>query len=240
MEWNDIYRELAPRIFMLALVFGGVLMCFFGVRLLVLTLGIAGFFIGAMVAAYIAWRTTAPPEVINGAQTYYDILSAMIHAHNRTALILWGILGGLVGLVACVLAHIVGIFILGMWLGALLVNLAIPKTAGVYLVAVSIAAAVGGVLAVIMRRMIIIITTAYNGALLMMFAIFALLRNLGGMESIEALKKMNGDTIVVLGCTALIGTVGTYVQFMLTPDKELKGGSSKGKGKKKEKGEEEE
>lgn len=210
--------DIGPQLALAALLFGGMLMCFFGSRIFVVALALGGFICGASIGAYVAWRVTAPADIIHNAATYAQILDAMYHATNRTVILVWTLAGGVGGALICILMHWVGVFILGVWMAAALVNLVMSHAPlNVYLIALAVAGLIGGIAAIVMRRQIIIISTAYNGALALMFAIYATFTDNTVQSGITALRNFNRHTFIFLVCTLLFGTIGSYVQFALGP-----------------------
>lgn len=210
--------DIGPQLVLAALLFGGALMCFFGSRIFVIALALGGFLCGASIGAYIAWRVTAPADIIQNAATYPQIVEAMYHAANRTVILVWMLAGGIGGSLLCVLMHWVGVFILGVWMAAALVNLVmVHAPSSVYLISLAVAGLVGGIAAIVMRRQIIIISTAYNGAFALMFAIFAAFTDRTVQTATATLHNFDRHMFILLASTLLIGTIGAYVQFALGP-----------------------
>ena len=213
---------MVSKVLLSAAILGGVMMCFFGFRLFKLALGLGGFACGAVIGAYIAWTQmtgagmvqTAPscPEVV-------EVIKAMLNAENPTVLLVCAGVGGVAGAVLSVLLRQVGLFVLGAWLGTMLAGVTMVKaTADARLIAFAILALIGGILALILRRVIVVLSTALNGALALMFGMYALLKNLSPRLAVSELQTLQGDAWVVIGCTIVIGTIGAFVQFAMLPD----------------------
>ncbi len=215
MSFVGLTLELAPKAVLIAAVVGGALMCFFGARLLRLALGLAGFAGGALIAAYVAWRVTAPAGQVGAAVRFAEIVSAMAQASNPATLLAWAAVGGVLGAVLSVLVQWVGMFVLGVWLGIMLGNAVMAgATTNSYLTVLAICGLAGGLLAVVMRRTILVISTAFNGAFGLMFGVYALLKEYSPHDALTRLRLPGTDALVVIGCTLLLGVIGAYVQFV--------------------------
>ena len=218
-----ISADLVAKVVLSAAVLGGVMMCFFGYRLFRLALCVAGFAGGAAVAAYLAWLYTAAGPAVEAAKTYPDIINAMTQAHNRTILMIWAGSGGIVGAILSVLMDRIGVFILGIWLGAMLANTTMAKqSANNYLMVLAVLGLLGGVTALLLRKTIVVVSTALNGALALMLGIYALIKNLPLDQAATALRDLGKDAYVLLGCTIILGVVGVYVQFSTIPEEKEK------------------
>ena len=230
--------ETLTKVFLEGIILAGMAMCFFGIRLFRVALGCAGFLAGGLVAAYLAWRWTATPEVVRGAVTFADILTRMSQADNQTVLLVWAGAGGIAGAIVSVMMHWVGVLVLGAWLGTMLAQTAMAGTpAQSYYIVYAILALIGGILALVLRRVIVIVSTAFNGAVGAMFGIYALLKHLSPQKAVEQLQAGGGDGWVVLSCTAVLAVIGGYVQFVTMPKAKAKEAMYKkvqqsGKGKK--------
>lgn len=224
MTFLGIPVEVASKIVLTAAILGGALMCFFGNRLFKVALGAAGFVAGSAIAAYAAWRYPAAPWTIPADMTYPQIVSAISGALDQTAVLVLALSGGVVGALLCVLMHRVGVFVLGVWLGAMLANVTMVQAqVGNYLMVLAILGLIGGVLALIMRQPILIISTALSGALALMFGIFALLKRYSPEQAFNALQDPGNDAYVLLGCAVLLAVIGGYVQFSTAPGQKKEG-----------------
>ncbi len=129
----------------------GVVECFFGYRMLKLTLGVTGFIVGGLMCAGLAYEMTKGHPVI--------------------ALIA-GLVGGIVGSLLMLGLFVFGVFILGAVLGIILWEfIGIGFIGMTHLSIVIPTAIVGGIAAVIMRKNMIIISTSFIGAYLIAFSI---------------------------------------------------------------------
>jgi len=232
----EMPSETLTKVLLEGAILAGMAMCFFGIRLFRIALGFAGFLAGGLIAAYLAWRWTAAPEVVRGAVTFADILTRMSQADNQTVLLVWAAAGGIAGAIVSVMMHWVGVFVLGAWLGTMLAQTAMAGTpAQSYYIVYAILALIGGILALVLRRVIVIVSTAFNGAVGAMFGIYALLKHLSPQKAVEQLQAGGGDAWVVLGCVVVLAAIGGYVQFATMPKAKAKEALS-GKGKSDKKG----
>jgi len=217
----EISPDVASKIILSVAILGGAALCFFGCRLFKFALGIAGFACGAAVAACVALALTSPDK-IQAAQGYPGIIQALANSPNRTVLTVWAGAGGVAGAILSVLMHQVGVFVLGAWLGTMLANMTMVRaTTNSYLIVVAILGLMGGVLALILRKTIMVLSTAFNGAMALMFGMYALLKSYRPSEALTELQKFGNDAYVVLGCTIILGAIGGFVQFVMMPKKEV-------------------
>jgi membrane associated rhomboid family serine protease len=86
-----------------------------------------------------------------------------------------------------------------------------------YLIVVVILALIGGVLALVLRNSVVVVSTAFNGALAMMFGVYALLTRRSPGGAVQALRQFGTDAWIVLALTAVLGSIGGYVQFCTLP-----------------------
>ena len=213
--------EVLSKVLLSAAILGGAVMCFFGCRLFKLALALGGLVGGAALAAYGVWRYTATPEVVAAVNTPPDILEAMIAAPRQTVILVWAASGGVTGAVLSVLMLRVGVFLLGAGLGALLVNTTMDNaTVDAYLIVLAILGLIGGVLALMMTSPIVVLSTALNGALALMFGIYALLKEYSPEQAVRELQGFGQDAYVVLGCTAVLAAIGSVLQFCIMPKHE--------------------
>lgn len=138
-----------------AAVAAGALLCFFGYRLLRVTLGIVGFLAFGLLAAW-------------GAM---DLLHA-----SQTVVLVAALCGGIIGTLLAVLLFRFGVFVLGAGGGALLASMIMTQVgrppALWMLAGVGLA---GGVLALLLQRPVVSILTAAGGAALAVAGVFQLL-----------------------------------------------------------------
>ncbi len=216
--------NIATTIILGVLVVIGAGMCFFGYPLLRLALGLGGFVLGGSIAAYLAWRFTSSPEVIEAVTSYPEVAEEVLASLDRTAVVVWAVCGGIAGAVLCVLLERVGVFALGGMLGLLLANTTMSSfSLEAYLVAVALLVLIGGLLALLLRRTVLILSTAFNGAAALMFGVYALIKELGPSQAIGELRAFGQDTYVLIACTIILGTIGSFIQFLLFSDRRADG-----------------
>ncbi len=120
---------------------GGLLACFAGYRLFKLVLAIYGFILGALIA------------------------SSAMGADQTTWMLVAGLVGGVLGAVALILAYFVGVALIGAGAGALLVHV-IFATFGrePHIVLLIVAAIAGAAAAMALQKYVIVLSTAFGGA----------------------------------------------------------------------------
>jgi hypothetical protein len=183
----------------------GLLFCFFGYRIFMLTLGVMGFVLGAFVASGFACGSTD---------------STIVH-------ILAGLCGGIAGSVLMVVFYFVGIFIFGAALGAAVGAAVYPA-----LIVVLLFAVVFGVLAVVFQRALVVVATALDGAGLVVAGIFYFILGHGAYLSIARQGSTLADTgtggLVMLILWLVLGAAGMVVQFKVTAKKKLEEEKARG------------
>jgi hypothetical protein len=181
------------------LVLGGLLACFFGYRLFRIVLGVYGFYFGAMVTT----QFMAPT--------------------NTWALVLAGVVGGLVGAVLMVAAYFIGVGLVGAFLAALVLNAGWRFVGGdpptLVLVIVCV---IGALAALSIQRWVVIFGTAIAGSWTLIVGALALMGDAGAMRAASA-----GDVWVLypldplptrwwlLPAWLVIALVGVIVQIMM-------------------------
>jgi len=225
--------EIVSKIILSLAILGGAVMCFFGIRLFRVVLGVAGLVLGAAVAAYFAVYYTVPadqvpPPTYAGLMTAIELapsqMTAIELAPSQTVLRVWAVVGGVAGALLSVFLHHAGVFVLGAWLGKIVAELTTAGTSRAsHLMVLAILVLIGGVLALVMRKTIIIVSTALNGACALMFGLYALLQKTPSpQQAVDALRLPGSDRYVLLGCAVILAVIGTYVQFATAP-KDKKG-----------------
>ncbi|HWH71451.1 MAG TPA: DUF4203 domain-containing protein [Candidatus Sulfotelmatobacter sp.] len=175
----------------------GILICFWGYRILKLSLGIIGFIAGA----------------VGG----WQIGLSLVPSSNAIALVC-AILGALVGAVLCVWLFFLGIFLLGASAGTITAS-ALFSTAGhqphpILLLACAIAF---GIVALLIQKLMIIVSTTFSGAYLITAGILHLLT--GGQNSLPLWFDYSHSSsagllgFVVLGCWLVLGLAGVGFQY---------------------------
>jgi hypothetical protein len=122
----------------------GFIICFFGYRLLRLTLGLAGFGVGLAFGLLIAGLIPGATQVLT---------------------IILGIVAGILGAILATALCKVGVFLLGAGAGALVAGVIVAATGWHYpMIARVLAAIAGGILTLILERPLISILSALAGA----------------------------------------------------------------------------
>jgi hypothetical protein len=149
-------NSLSPYLFIPA----GFLVCFFGYRLLRITLGLAGFGVGF-------WVGTTVVHAVPGA--------------GQVLLLVVGIVCGILGALAASLLYKVGVFLVGAGAGIVLAGILITVFAWHYPVLICVVAAViGGLLTLLLERVLVSVLTALAGA---WGVVFGVGRLLGGQSA---------------------------------------------------------
>ena len=160
----------------------GVLTCFWGYRLLKLTLGIMGFMAGAT-GGWAVGLSLAPG--------------------NSGIALVCGLIAGVIGAALCIWLFFLGIFLLGASAGAIVAS-AFISTAGnqPQLILVLVLAIVFGVIALVMQKLMIIVSTAFSGSYLITAG---LLHLLAGVQDASPLwfEHLQSGSAGILGYVAL-------------------------------------
>jgi hypothetical protein len=192
---------LAGKVSVIAVIVAGILVCFWGYRLLKFTLGLLGFIAGA----YAGW----------------EIGLSVLHANNGMALVC-ALIGGIIGIVLYVWLYFLGVFLLGATAGAI-VAAAFFNGAGhppqpVILLAISVGF---GIFALVAQKFMIVISTAFSGAYLITAGIWPLVAS-GQNPSRIWLDPTRSNPLGNWGYAALtlwvvLGIIGTSIQFRAGP-----------------------
>src|SRR5688572_2013046 len=142
----------------IVLVLAGAVTCFAGHRLFRFVLAIWGFILGA------------------------GIGSSMMGGDSAVAMVVAGLVGGVLGALALVFAYFVGVALVGAALGAFLTHAAWSQAAtadppAVVIITVSI---VGAIFAMVLQRYVIVVGTAFAGAWLLIVGAVALSASMPG------------------------------------------------------------
>jgi hypothetical protein len=125
----------------LVLLAGGLVSCFAGYRLFRIVLSIYGFILGALVATSIAG------------------------AGSTGTLLLWAVVGGVIGAVILNFAYFLGVVLVGASIGAMLATVLFGRGGGdPHTVVVVLFAIAGAVAASMLQRHVIVAGTAFGGA----------------------------------------------------------------------------
>ena len=161
----------------------GILICFWGYRLLKLTLGVVG--------------------LIAGAAGGWAVGLSLAPGNNGIALVC-AIIGGVICAVLCIWLFFLGIFLLGASAGAILAT-ALFSAAGnqPQPILVLVLAIVFGVLALVMQKLMIVVCTAFSGSYLVAVGLLQLLT---GAQDTSALwfDHLQPGSAGVLGYIALV------------------------------------
>lgn len=182
----------------------GILICFFGQRLVKLTLGLVGFVAGA-VAGWAAAGALAP--------------------NNSTAMLVSILVGGVIVAVLCFWLFHVGIFIAGAGAGAV-ATAAVSRVIGqpIHPLTLLIVALAVGVVALLLQKFMLVFSTAFVGSYLITAAIVHFLNGLGQVHPLWfdklAVKSTDHLAYVALGLWVIFGILGMRFQY---------GGKKKGK-----------
>jgi hypothetical protein len=175
----------------------GILICFWGYRLLKLTLGVVG--------------------LIAGAAGGWAVGLSLAPGNNGIALVC-AIIGGVICAVLCIWLFFLGIFLLGASAGAIVAT-ALFHAAGnqPQPILVLLLAIVFGVIALVMQQFMIIVSTAFIGSYLVTAGIVHLLT---GAKDVSALwfDHLQRGSAGILGYVALVfwlilGLVGGSFQY---------------------------
>ena len=174
----------------------GTLICFFGYRLLRVTLAVAGFLLGAGLGWFFA-------SAIVGIVPVVVIIITLVT--------------GILGAVLAAVVFKLGVFLLGAGAGALLAGFFLAGLTGTTGTVVVIAVAVlAGVVTVLLQRVMVSILTALAGAWGIALGAFHLAGWLdmnAGMAALEALRPVPVRAIIVIGSWLVLGIIGLVVQL---------------------------
>jgi hypothetical protein len=185
----------------IVLVLAGAITCFAGYRLFRFVLAIWGFILGV------------------------GIGSSMMGADNAVAMIVAGLVGGLLGALALVFAYFVGVALVGAGLGALVAHLtwsqlAVADPPAAAIIGASIVGAVG---AMLLQRYVIVVGTAFGGAWMVIVGAVAVAGSAPGRGVVRAtaapdvwimypLTPAPGQPWVIVAWVGL-GLIGTAIQL---------------------------
>jgi hypothetical protein len=173
----------------IALLVAGVVVCFFGYRLLRLTLGLAGFGVGLALGLMIA---------------------GLIPHVSQVLTIVVGIVCGILAALAASLLYKLGVFLLGAGAGALLAGVVIAATGWHYPVLIRIVAAIiGGILTLLIERPLVSILSSFAGAWGIVFGSFQLL----GWHRTAGPDKAPAHYGIMVACWLVLALLGAVVQL---------------------------
>ncbi|MEI8372869.1 MAG: DUF4203 domain-containing protein [Planctomycetota bacterium] len=176
---------------------GGLVECFFGYRLFMVTLAIVGFLFGAVLAG-----------AIGAAQS-----------HEAVVALLSAILGGFIGAVLMIVLHFVGVFVLGAALGGIIgALLCAAANSNPEPVMLMIPAIVGGIVALLVRKFMIIVATAFTGAWSVVTGIaYFTAITIDRSNILEVFWPGGGYLFPRVLCWLALGIFGVIVQYKVVP-----------------------
>lgn len=202
MELNREYIDLI----VIGSIAIGALGCFFGYRIFKLILGILGFVLGAILAAWIA------NNILDGSQTIVVIAA---------------LAGGIICAVLMTFLYFIGIFVLGAILGGLLGTLIGTALEGYLQIIIQlILAVIGGVIALIFQKFMIIIATSLSGSWSAVTGIYYFIS--GDLDIYRIYQQPKNLLFVdihfyiILLCWLILGVIGIFVQYKITGKKPKK------------------
>ena len=168
----------------------GFVMCFFGYRLLRLTLGLAGFGVGLALGSLIA-------GLIPGTSQVLTIVLAIVF--------------GILGAILATALYKFGVFLLGAGAGALIAGVVVAATGWHYpMIARVLAAITGGILTLILERPLISILSALAGAWGIVLGTFRLF----GWHHVSAHpNRPPANYGVMIALWLVLGLIGIMVQL---------------------------
>jgi hypothetical protein len=180
----NVLTTISPVLLLVA----GFVVCFFGYRLLRLTLGLAGFCVGLALGLAVAGLITGISQVVT---------------------IIIGIVCGIFGAVLATLLYKFGVFLLGA--GALLAGIVVAATGWHHPALVRVLAAiVGGILTLILERPLVSILSAFAGGWGIVYGAFKLL---GWYHVAAKAKTPPAHYDVMVACWLVFGLIGAGIQL---------------------------
>lgn len=193
----------AGQVSALLVVLGGFLTCFWGYRILRISLGLLGFIAGA----YAGW----------------EVGLSVFHGSAGIALGC-ALVGGVVGMALYLWLYFLGIFLLGATAGSIVAAAFFTGTGHepqpvVFLVI----AVVFGLIALIAQKFMIVVSTAFSGAYLVMAGVWPFIagtHNISGIWLHPGHRTSSGTLdYVSLALWIVLGIAGVSVQFRTGPRK---------------------
>jgi hypothetical protein len=185
----------------LLVVVAGILACFWGYRILKVTLGLFGFIFGA----YAAWELALSRF---DANTAFALVCALV--------------GGLIGMALYVWLYFLGIFLLGATAGAIVVAAVFNGSAHQPEPMVFLAASIiGGIVALIAQKLMIIVSTAFSGSYLIVAGLWPFVASHAPARIwlYPAPDSSGPWRYAALAAWLILGLVGLRVQFRSSPRK---------------------
>jgi hypothetical protein len=185
-----VYVNLLSTVSPALLLIAGFVVCFFGYRLLRLTLGLAGFGVGLASGLAIA---------------------GIIPDASQVLTIIIGIVCGILGAILAALVYKLGVFLLGAGAGVLVASIVLAATAWHHPMLIRLAAAIaGGILTLILERPLVSILSALAGGLGTAAGTFELL---GWYRIATGVKTPPANYGAMIACGLILGLIGAGVQL---------------------------
>jgi hypothetical protein len=200
MNANELARSISGPLVVTA----GILVCFFGYRILKLTLGIMGF----IAAADAGWT-----------------LGLSLAPNNSLVPLICALLAGAIGAALCIWLFFVGIFLLGSSAGAI-VAAAFFNASGTQPqpILLLVFAMVFGIVALVMQKFMIIASTAFSGSYLIVAGALPFLAHLhnDALLWFDRSHPHAGGTLgyVALASWIIMGLAGLSFQYRKSHGKE--------------------
>jgi hypothetical protein len=196
-------QAVAGQVSALAVFVAGILICFWGYRLLKLTLGLLGFLAGACAG----WQ-----------------LGVYALEANTVMALVCALVGGLLGMALYLWLYFLGIFLLGATAGAIVAAAFYNGTAHHAQPPVVLAISVGfGVIALMAQKFMIVVCTAFSGAYLIAAGIWPFIAGAQNPSRIWLDPTHVGPSgslgYTALGIWLVLGIAGTSFQFRCGPKK---------------------
>jgi hypothetical protein len=172
------------------LLVAGLVVCFFGYRLLRFTLGLAGFCVGLALGLAVA---------------------GLIPDISQVLTIIIGIGGGILGAVLATVLYKFGVFLLGASAGVLVAGIIVAATGWHYpMIARVLAAIAGGVLTLILERTLISVLSAFAGGWGIVLGAFKLL---GWYHVTAGARTPYANYGLMIACWLVLALIGAGVQL---------------------------
>jgi len=182
----NLLSTVSPALLLIA----GFVVCFFGYRLLRLTLGLAGFGVGLALGLAIA---------------------GLIPGISQAITIVIGIVCGILGAVLSSVLYKFGVFLLGAGAGALIAGVIVAATGWHYpMIARVLGAIAGGILTLILERPLISILSALAGAWGIVLGAFRLF---GWHHAAAGSHKPPANYGMMIACWLVLALIGIGLQL---------------------------
>ena len=182
----NLLSTVSPALLLIA----GFVVCFFGYRLLRLTLGLAGFGVGLALGLAIA---------------------GLIPGISQAITIVIGIVCGILGAVLASVLYKFGVFLLGAGAGALIAGVVVAATGWHYpMIARVLGAIAGGILTLILERPLISILSALAGAWGIVLGAFRLF---GWHHVAAGSHKPPANYGMMIACWLVLALIGIGLQL---------------------------